>query len=65
MRDIDAGLTTLQADPGTNRTALQALITATESEYGAVYVDATGSFVFQDRDVTVGLYCRYTYSICR
>jgi hypothetical protein len=25
MRDIDAGLTTLQADPGTNRTALQAL----------------------------------------
>jgi hypothetical protein len=53
MRDIDAGLTTLQADPGTNRTALQALITATESEYGAVYVDATGSFVFQDRDVTV------------
>ena len=53
MRDVDAGLTTLQADPGTNRTALQALITATESEYGAVYVDATGSFVFQDRDVTV------------
>jgi hypothetical protein len=36
MRDIDAGLTTLQADPGTNRTALQALITATESEYGAI-----------------------------
>jgi hypothetical protein len=53
MRDIDAGLTTLQNDPGSNRTALQALITATESEYGAVYVDATGSFVFQDRDVTV------------
>jgi hypothetical protein len=54
MRDIDTGLTTLQADPGSNnRTALQALITATESEYGAVYVDATGSFVFQDRDVTV------------
>jgi len=53
MRDIDAGLTTLQADPGTNRTALQALITASESEYGALYVDATGSFVFQDRNVTV------------
>jgi hypothetical protein len=47
MRDIDAGLTTLQADPGTNRTALQALITATESEYGAVYVDATGSLYFK------------------
>jgi hypothetical protein len=52
MRDIDAGLTTLQADPGTNRTALQALITATESEYGALYVDGYGSFVFQDRGVT-------------
>jgi hypothetical protein len=53
MRDIDPGLTTLQADPGTNRTALQALTTATESEYGAIYVDGYGSFVFQDRDVTV------------
>lgn len=54
MRDIDAGLTTMQADPGTNRTALAALQTVTQSEYGAIYVDATGSFVFQDRDVTVG-----------
>ncbi len=53
MRDIDTGLTTLQADPGTNRTALQALTTVAESEYGALYVDATGSFVFQDRNVTV------------
>jgi hypothetical protein len=54
MRDIDTGLTTLQADPGTTRTALQALTTVAESEYGALYVDATGSFVFQDRAVTVG-----------
>lgn len=54
MRDIDPGLTTMQADPGTNRTALAALQTVTQSEYGALYVDATGSFVFQDRDVTVG-----------
>jgi hypothetical protein len=54
MRDIDAGLTTMQADPGTNRTALQALTTVSTSEYGALYVDATGSFVFQDRAVTVG-----------
>ena len=54
MRDIDAGLTTMQADPGTNRTALQALTTVATSEYGALYVDATGSFVFQDRAVTVG-----------
>jgi len=54
MRDIDAGLTTMQADPGTNRTALQALSTVALSEYGALYVDATGSFVFQDRAVTAG-----------
>jgi len=54
MRDVDAGLTTMQADPGTNRTALQALTTVANSEYGALYVDATGSFVFQDRTVTAG-----------
>jgi len=52
MRDVDAGLTTLQNDPGTNRTSLQALITVANSEYGAVYVDASGSFVFQDRSVS-------------
>lgn len=54
MRDIDPGLTTVQADPGTNRTALDALTTIENSEYGALYVDASGSFVFQDRSVTVG-----------
>jgi len=54
MRDVDAGLTTMQADPGTNRTALQALQTVATSEYGALYVDAIGEFVFQDRNVTAG-----------
>jgi len=54
MRDIDAGLTTMQADPGTNRTALQALTTVTTSEYGALYINGYGSFTFQDRSVTVG-----------
>jgi len=54
QRDIDAGLTTMQADPGTNRTALAALTTVATSEYGALYVDANNSFVFQDRAVTVG-----------
>ena len=54
MRDIDAGLTTMQADPSTNRTALQALGTVASSEYGSLYVDASGSFVFQDRAVTAG-----------
>ena len=53
QRDIDPGLTTLQADPGTNRTALQALFTVANSEYGAIYVSADNNFVFQDRSVTV------------
>jgi hypothetical protein len=52
MRDVDAGLTTMQADPGTARTALAALQTVSNSEYGAVYVDASGSWIFQDRSVT-------------
>jgi len=54
QRDVDAGLTTLQNDPGSNRTALAALTTVATSEYGALYVDASGSFVFQDRNVTAG-----------
>lgn len=53
MRDIDTGLTTVQNDPGTQRTALAACQTISTTEYGAFYVDATGSFVFQDRTVTV------------
>jgi hypothetical protein len=54
MRDVDTGLTTMQADPGTARTSLLAMQTVETSEYGALYVDAAGSFVFQDRNVTAG-----------
>jgi len=54
MRDVDAGLTTLQADPGTARTSLDAMQTVTDSEYGALYVSASGDFIFQDRNVTAG-----------
>lgn len=52
MRDIDPGLTTLQADPGTSRTALAALQTVELSEYGSLYMDASGNFTFQDRELT-------------
>jgi hypothetical protein len=52
MRDIDAGLTTMQVDPGTPRTALEAMQKVEISEYGSLYVDASGSFVFQDRAYT-------------
>jgi hypothetical protein len=52
MRDIDTGQTTLQVDPGTSRTALNALQTVETSEYGAVYMDPSGNVVFQDRALT-------------
>ena len=52
MRDVDAGQTTMQIDPGTPRTALQAMQTVELSEYGSLYVNASGSFVFQDRAFT-------------
>jgi hypothetical protein len=52
MRDIDSGQTTVQADPGTARTGLAALQTIESTEYGALYMDALGNFVFQDRLLT-------------
>jgi len=54
MRDIDTGLTTMQADPATPRTALEAMQKVEISEYGSLYVDASGTFVFQDRAYTTG-----------
>jgi hypothetical protein len=49
QRSIDAGQTTMQADPGTARTALGAMQTVETSEYGALYVDRDNNFVFKDR----------------
>lgn len=49
QRQIDAGQTTMQADPGTARTALSAMQTIETSEYGALYVDRDNNFVFKDR----------------
>jgi hypothetical protein len=49
MRSIDAGQTTMQADPGTTRTSLAAMQTVEISEYGALYVDANGLYTFKDR----------------
>ena len=53
LRDIDTGLTSCQADPATQRTALAAMTTCATTEYGAIYIDATGRVAFQDRDLTV------------
>lgn len=52
MRQIDTGLTTCQVDPGTSRSALGAMLTVATTEYGALYVNANGSFTFHDRHVT-------------
>jgi hypothetical protein len=52
MRDIDAGQTTVQADPGTLRTSLGAMQLVTSTEYGSLYMDGFGHVVFQDRQLT-------------
>lgn len=49
LRDIDAGDTTLQADPGTSRNALEALRTVEDSELGGFYIDAEGRATFVSR----------------
>jgi hypothetical protein len=49
MRQIDPGQTTLQANPNNPTASLVAMQTVADSEYGAVYVDFSGSFVFKDR----------------
>lgn len=50
LRDIDAGQSTLQADPGTARQALNALRTVEDSEFGGLFLDAEGRVTFVDRD---------------
>lgn len=52
MRDVDAGQTTVQADTGTNRTGLAALQTIESTEYGALFMNASGNFTFKDRLLT-------------
>ena len=49
QREIDPGQTTMQADPGTARTALGAMQVVEISEYGSLYVDRDNNFVFKDR----------------
>lgn len=53
MREIQYGDTIFQDDPGTARTALAALQTATISEYGALYINARGSVELHDRQFCI------------
>ena len=49
MREIDAGSTTVQADPGTSRTSLQAFQNMEFSEQGAFFVQPSGNVQFISR----------------
>jgi hypothetical protein len=49
MRNIQAGSTTVQADPGTSRTALQAIQNMEFSEQGAFYILPSGNAQFLSR----------------
>lgn len=53
LRDIDTGDTTLQADPGTSRNALEALRTVEDSELGGFYIDAEGRATFLSRNAII------------
>jgi hypothetical protein len=50
LRQVDTGETTLQADPGTSRTALDALNTVADSEFGGVFVNSQGEVKFVSRN---------------
>jgi len=49
LRDVSTGDTTLQADPGTSRTSLEALRTVEDSELGGFFLDAEGRATFLSR----------------
>ena len=53
LRDIDAGDSTLQADPGTDRDALQALFNVEQSEFGGVFLDGNGQVNFVGRNALI------------
>ena len=60
QRDINAGDSTMQADPGTaDRTVLGAIQTVEDSEFGGFFVDAEGNATFYSR-TTVSQYADST-----
>jgi hypothetical protein len=54
MRVIDAGSTTVQADPATTRSSLSAIQVAEFTEQGAFFVRPDGEVEFKDRSDVVG-----------
>lgn len=59
MRAINPGNSTMMADPGGNRTILQAIQTVEQSEFGAFYISRQGDARFIDREL-VTLLSDYT-----
>ena len=55
LRNIEVGNSTLQADPGTDRSALDALQTVENSEFGGIFLDAEGQVNFKNRTSMVNL----------
>lgn len=53
MRDINTGDSTVQADPGTARTSLNAIKNVEFSEQGAFYVSPGGNAVFDERSFII------------
>jgi len=63
QRNIDAGNSTMQADPGTaDRTVLEAIQTVENSEFGAFFLTAEGNATFYSRN-TVSLIADSTPTI--
>jgi len=54
MRDIESGSTTVQVDPGTSRTSLQAIQNMEFSEQGAFYIQPSGNAQFLSRATIQG-----------
>lgn len=53
LREIDSGNSTLQADPGTQRTTLDALQQVEQSEFGGIFLDGQGRVNFKNRNAMV------------
>ena len=53
MRSIETGQTTCQADPSSVRSTLDAIKRVESTEYGAFYIDPTGTATFLDRNTVV------------
>jgi hypothetical protein len=59
MRALNPGNSTMMADPGGNRSILQAIQTVEQSEFGAFYISRQGDAKFVDREL-VTLLSDYT-----